>query len=117
MRGIVLVRQGLRTIVCERRTYPIDKVCDQGVMPLQDYRRAYQKIVRPYYMLTNAVLFLTRYLALANRAIRALRYRPDVFQTLLSINMGNIPTLPRLTATAIQLITGLFACPLDPERR
>ncbi|SVD29966.1 uncharacterized protein METZ01_LOCUS382820, partial [marine metagenome] len=51
VRGIVLVRQGLRTIVCERRTYPIDKVCDQGVMPLQDYRRAYQKIVRPYYML------------------------------------------------------------------
>ncbi len=120
--GIVLARQGLRTIVCEPRTYPIDKVCGQGVMPtgvadLQDYRRAHQKIVLPYYKLTNADLFLTKYPALANRAIRALRYRPDVFRSLLSINMVNIPTLPRLTATAGQLFTGLFVCPPVPERR
>ena len=84
---------------------------------LQDYRRAYQKIVRPYGILTRAVLFLTKHPALATRTIRALGDRPDVFQTLLSINMGNIPTVPRLFATAVKLATGFLACTPVPERR
>ena len=36
---------------------------------LQDYRKAYQEIVRPYYILTSRVLFLTRHPALANRGL------------------------------------------------
>jgi flavin-dependent dehydrogenase len=84
---------------------------------LQTYRKTYHKIVRPYYMLTRLVLFLSRNPNLAERVIRTLRKRPDVFQTLLSINMGNIPSLPRLSATAMRLIAGIFSGNVIPDQR
>ena len=31
--GIVFARNGIRTIVCEQKTLPVDKVCGEGVMP------------------------------------------------------------------------------------
>ncbi len=52
------------------------------------YARAYRSIVRPYYQVTRLVLFLSRHPVLAERVIRALRQQPDVFQHMLSANMG-----------------------------
>lgn len=39
--GIVLAQRGLRTVVCERGRYPVDKVCGEGIMPagVADFRR------------------------------------------------------------------------------
>ena len=31
--GILLARRGLKTVVLEKRSYPVNKVCGQGIMP------------------------------------------------------------------------------------
>ena len=31
--AIVLARHGLRTVVCERQSFPVDKACGEGIMP------------------------------------------------------------------------------------
>jgi flavin-dependent dehydrogenase len=55
---------------------------------LANYARAYQAIVRPYYQLTWLALLLSRHSRLARHVISALASQPDVFQHLLSANMG-----------------------------
>ena len=52
------------------------------------YALAHRSIVRPYYQVTRLVLFLSRHPALAERVIKALARQPDVFQHMLSANMG-----------------------------
>ncbi|HLF26636.1 MAG TPA: NAD(P)/FAD-dependent oxidoreductase [Anaerolineae bacterium] len=55
---------------------------------LSRYARTYRSIVKPYYQMTRLVLFLSYHPRLAERAIRLLGKQPDIFQHLLSANMG-----------------------------
>src|SRR5690606_23197471 len=32
--GIVLARAGLQVLLCEQRTFPVDKACGEGLMPV-----------------------------------------------------------------------------------
>jgi menaquinone-9 beta-reductase len=65
---------------------------DPGLSPrakdLAAYTSAYRAIVAPYYRTTRLALFLSRHPALAARVVQALGRQPDVFQWLLSTNMG-----------------------------
>jgi flavin-dependent dehydrogenase len=58
---------------------------------LSSYKRAYQVITRPYYQMTYFALWLSRHPFLVEWAIRLLRRKPPLFQSLLSANMGVIP--------------------------
>ena len=58
---------------------------------LMSYARAYRAIVKPYYQVTQLVLLLSRHPRLAERIIKALAQQPDVFQHMLSANMGLTP--------------------------
>jgi 2-polyprenyl-6-methoxyphenol hydroxylase-like FAD-dependent oxidoreductase len=55
---------------------------------LSRYACVYRSIVKPYYQMTRLVLCLSRHSFLAERAIELLGKQPDVFQHLLSANMG-----------------------------
>lgn len=55
---------------------------------LTAYAHASQVITRPYYRLTRLALFLSRHPALVDGAIRLLARQPELFQRLLSANMG-----------------------------
>lgn len=55
---------------------------------LANYARAHRAIVRPYYQLTWLTLLLSRHSRLARHVIGALAGERDVFQRLLSVNMG-----------------------------
>jgi 2-polyprenyl-6-methoxyphenol hydroxylase-like FAD-dependent oxidoreductase len=58
---------------------------------LSAYEQAYRAIVRPYYQITRFVLWLSNHPTLLEQVIRLLGYRPALFQSLLSANMGLIP--------------------------
>lgn len=76
----------------------------EGVLRRQDllqYQKAYRTIVRPYYLFTHLMLWLSRYQALGERVIGILHTHPTLFQKLLSASMGatkirsrGIPTSP-----------------------
>ena len=63
----------------------------EGVLRRQDllqYQKAYRNIVRPSYVFTHLMLWLSRHQALAERVISVLHTRPGLFQKLLSASMG-----------------------------
>jgi flavin-dependent dehydrogenase len=76
----------------------------EGVLRRQDllqYQKAYRTIVRPYYLFTHLMLWLSRHQALGERVIGILHTHPGLFQKLLSASMGatkirsrGIPTSP-----------------------
>lgn len=80
-------------LALEKTVVPLLQVMDQmpNAFQLAAYSHAYQAIVRPYYQLTWLALLLSRYPLLARRAIALLARAPDVFQYLLSANMGLVP--------------------------
>lgn len=63
------------------------------------YEQAYQAIMRPYYLLTHLVLWLSRHPTLAEQTIGLLGQRPRLFQFLLSANMGLFPPGTRKHST------------------
>ncbi len=64
---------------------------------LTPYAGAYRAIVRPYYQMTQFVLWLSRHATLAERVVQVLHERPAIFQHLLSANMGLAwPWSPRM---------------------
>ena len=66
----------------------------KGLLSRQDlsaYEHRYESIVRPYYQMTNFVLWLSRHPIVSELVVRLLGYDTAVFQTLLSANMGLIP--------------------------
>ena len=73
---------------------------------LAPYARAYTKIVRPYYLMTHATLALSRFPRLADRIIHSLGTQPDVFQRLLSYNMGHTPRAGEFLTTLGRLVWG-----------
>ena len=63
----------------------------EGVLRRQEllhYQKAYRTIVRPYYVFTHLMLWLSRHQALGERVIGVLHSRPGLFQKLLSASMG-----------------------------
>ncbi len=58
---------------------------------LSAYKQAHQAITRPYYQMTNLLLWLSHHPNLVEQAIRLLAHQPALFQALLSANMGLIP--------------------------
>jgi len=58
---------------------------------LHQYRHAYQKILTPYTQVTQLVLWLRQHPWLLERVISSLNPNPDIFQHLLSANMGTTP--------------------------
>ncbi|MBT5875946.1 MAG: FAD-dependent monooxygenase [Candidatus Latescibacteria bacterium] len=79
---------------------------------LESYHLAYRRLVRPYQILTNIALFLSRHPRLAERTIRTLARHPNVFQSLLSANMGLIPCASHIMRGAATLVSGIL---MDPE--
>lgn len=71
---------------------------------LQPYKQAHRAIVSPYYRITRLVLLLSRRPRLAERVIKVLARQPDVFQHLLSANMGLKPLCRLGPAQIIRLI-------------
>lgn len=59
-----------------------------SVHDLSAYANAHRAIVTPYFRLTGLLLQLQRRPGLARRVIKALSRQPDLFQHLLSANMG-----------------------------
>ena len=53
-----------------------------------DYLREYRRLIRNYHLVTRLVLLLRHSPKLTDRVIRTLAAHPDVFQHLLSANMG-----------------------------
>jgi flavin-dependent dehydrogenase len=65
----------------------------RGILSTADlsaYKQAYQAIIRPYYQMTHFALWLSHHPFLVEEAIRILRNKPALFQSLLSANMGVI---------------------------
>jgi flavin-dependent dehydrogenase len=58
---------------------------------LMSYAQAHRDIVKPYYQVTQLVLFLSRHPRLAERVVKSLAQQPDMFQHMLSANMGLTP--------------------------
>ena len=56
---------------------------------LAHYAEEHRTLVAPYYRITGLVLLLSRFPALADRAIQVLAREPAAFQQLLSANMGH----------------------------
>lgn len=74
---------------------------------LAAYARAYTQIVRPYYVVTHATLALNRFPKIAERVIHSLGTQPEVFQRLLSCNMGRLPCTGELLTVLGQLVWGM----------
>ncbi len=69
---------------------------------LEPYAETYRVIVRPYYQMTQFVLWVSRHATLADRVVRALHMRPAIFQHLLSANMGLAsPWSPRMMGSLL----------------
>ncbi len=69
---------------------------------LQSYARAYYSIVRAYYQITPVILWLSRHPLIADRVIQALHKRPEIFQHLLSANLGLAsPWSPRMISQLV----------------
>ena len=69
---------------------------------LTPYAEAYRVIVRPYYQMTQFVLWLSRHATLAERVVQVLQRRPAIFQHLLSANMGLAsPWSPRIMGSLL----------------
>lgn len=64
---------------------------------LTAYAKAHRVSVRPYYQMTQLVLWLSRHATLAERVIQVLHRQPAIFQHLLSASMGLAsPWSPRM---------------------
>ena len=72
---------------------------------MEEFRSEYGRITRPYYALTYSALFLSRHTRMADPLIRALAAHPDIFETLLSVHMGNIPSIRRLCTLGTRLLS------------
>lgn len=75
---------------------------------LEPYHLGYRRLVRPYHIFTNLALFLSGHTCLAERTIRTLNRHPDVFQSLLSANMGLSPGASRLLRATATLLSGIL---------
>jgi len=71
---------------------------------LQPYARACRQIGRPYRLMTRSLLAISRHPRIADRIVDLLAHGPDVFQTLLSINMGYLPTPSRVAVSLARLV-------------
>ncbi len=94
--------------LCETIVEPLGrlKVVLSG-RELAPYARAYTRIVRPYYVMTQATLVLSRFPWLADRLIHSLGTQPEIFQRLLSFNMGRTPGAGELLTTLGRLMWGI----------
>lgn len=75
---------------------------------LHPYLRQYKRDIRLYYSLTHLALFFSRHPAAAEKTIQTLSEYPDVFQTLLTMNMGRWPQIARLVEAGIRLSEGVL---------
>jgi menaquinone-9 beta-reductase len=79
----------------EETVVPILRASGQeGMLSVDDlsaYRQSYQAIIRPYYQVTHLALWLSHHPKLVEAAVYLLAHKPDLFQSLLSANMGLIP--------------------------
>jgi flavin-dependent dehydrogenase len=59
------------------------------VEELNAYRKAYLKLVRPYFRMTSLALMINRHPRLAEVTIGIFARHPGIFQSMLSANMGS----------------------------
>lgn len=79
---------------------------------LRNYAVLHRQMVRPYYLVTTAVLWLTRSHRLARCVLPALAAEPDLFGLLLSANQGLVgvrPLLPGLIRLVGRVVGGIVA--------
>jgi menaquinone-9 beta-reductase len=79
-----------------------------SVHDLQPYARAHVKSVRLYYLLTHLALFFSRHPKMTGKSIQTLRAHPDVFQSLLTLNMGRLTPGRAILQAVCRLSEGLF---------
>jgi len=75
---------------------------------LQIYVAAYQKIVRPYYQVTHMALMLRHWPALTDRVVRCFAKETDIFQHMLSANMGLKTAWSMSPSQIVRLLKGVL---------